>query len=172
MKTAFELALDSQRNTMIKFATKLTRCEHKAKDLFQESAIKAFQNQDKLDDLEKFKSWFSTILYNTFINGYRKQARRRELLNNVNGQLPHFFNRSKDYNAGFENLKLQDVRELSKQVGPNSYKAFNLYTEGHSYKEISQDLDIAIGTVKSRIHFARNRMKKLTQQHNIAQYRQ
>lgn len=166
--TTYEEAFQSHYALMLKFATRLTKCEHKAKDLLQDAAIRAFKHQDKLDDMAKFKSWFSTILYNTFINNYRKMARRRELLEATSGRSLHFFHQSKDYNQGLEKLKADDIHELSANVGPNSFAAFKLFLKGYSYKEISRKLNIAVGTVKSRIHFARTRMKVLTRQHQIA----
>jgi RNA polymerase sigma-70 factor (ECF subfamily) len=148
-------------NDMIKFATRLSSCEHKAKDLVQEAAFKAYRHSDQLEDESKFKSWFSTIVYNVFITHYKKQVRRREIMAMAVDE-HHFFNKKSSRNHGLEKLKVNDIYSLTKKVGPSSFAAFKKYIEGYSYKEISQLLGIAIGTVKSRIHFARTSLKKLS----------
>lgn len=155
-------------STMYKFAVRLTRSRDDAKDLVQKAAIRAYQNREKLDDVEKFKPWFSTILHNTFINDYRKKSRRRDLLDAQMNNEFYFFNRSKVKNEGYESLKEQDILRLTKHVGRKSLDAFFLFLRGYSYKEIASMLDIAIGTVKSRIFFARSKMQEITKDYDIA----
>lgn len=150
------------------FAKKLTKSETDADDLIQDASIRAYENREKLNEASKFKSWFNTIMYNTFLNQYKKRSRRRSILNSTEASLPRFFNRSTDTNKGFEQLKYEDVFDLCQRVGDASYQAFVLYYEGYSYKEIADQLGIAIGTVKSRIHFARTKMKQLTKEYSIA----
>ncbi|MDX1684835.1 MAG: RNA polymerase sigma factor [Saprospiraceae bacterium] len=150
------------------FAKKLTKSEQAANDLVQDASLRAYQHREKLNEVDKFKSWFNTIMYNTFLNQYKKRARRRRILNSTEASVPRFFNKSTDVNDGYEKLKHDDVFELCQRVGDSSYKAFVLYYEGYSYKEIAKKLKIAIGTVKSRIHFARSKMKKLTKKHSIS----
>lgn len=164
----FSECLKSNMHQIFPFAKKLTKSEQDANDLVQDASIRAFEHKEKLNEADKFKSWFNTIMYNTFLNQYKKKTRRRKILNSTEASLPRFFNRSTDHNRGFEKLKYNDVFELCQRVGDSSYSAFVLYYEGYSYKEIADQLDIAIGTVKSRIHFARSKMKQLTKAYSIA----
>lgn len=164
----FSKKLQSNMFQILPFAKKLTKSEQDANDLVQDASIRAFEHRDKLKESSKFKSWFNTIMYNTFLNQFKKRSRRRRILNSTEASIPRFFNRSKDHNRGFEKLKYDDVFDLCQRVGDSSYEAFVLYYEGYSYKEIAAKLDIAIGTVKSRIHFARSKMKKLTKAYSLA----
>jgi RNA polymerase sigma-70 factor (ECF subfamily) len=150
------------------FAQSLCKSSADARDLLQETAIKAYQNIDKLDKHEKFKSWVSTILHHNFISKYRKGARRMQLLSREKGLDGHFFNKSTSHNIGYEKLKADDIRMLSSRVGKDSMKTFRLYYAGYSYKEIAEKLGIAMGTVKSRINFARNKMKTVIIQSDLA----
>lgn len=155
-------------STMYKFALRLTRSQSDAKDLVQKAAIRAFQNKEKLDNPEKFKPWFSTILHNTFINDYRKSSRRKSLLESQMNSSAFFFNKSTVTNKGYEDLKSEDILKLTNKVGDKSLEAFFLFLRGYSYKEIAELLDIAVGTVKSRIFFARSKMQEITKEYDIA----
>ena len=162
MKTDdFSRLFKEHEHQLFLFAQSLSKSEADAKDLLQETAIKAYQNIDKLDQDDKFKSWMSTILHHSFISKYRKVSRRRDLLTKEKGLPGHFFNKSTSDNLGYENLKEEDILLLTGLVGKDSMHAFKLYYIGYSYKEIAEQLDIAIGTVKSRINFARTKMKSL-----------
>ena len=169
MKTDdFSRLFTSHEPQLLLFAQSLCKSEADAKDLLQETAIKAFQNIKSLDDSDKFKSWIATILHHNFVSMYRKVSRRRDLLANEKALPGHFFNRSTSFNYGFEHLKQEDIMTLTNSVGTESMRTFELHYAGFSYKEIAVELDIAIGTVKSRINFARNKMKKLLYQSGIA----
>lgn len=152
------------QDDFLRYACHLTRSEHLAKDLVQTSASKACQHYDKLDDLSKFKPWFTRILYNSHISNYRKKKRRRELMQ-VQGSSPNaFYNRLTCSNEGLENLKAQDVKSLRKYVNADAFAAFEMFSHGYSYKEIAEAMSIAIGTVKSRIFNTRRKMMRLSQE--------
>jgi len=150
------------QNDFLRYARHLTRSEHRAKDLVQTSATKACQHIDKLDDLSKFKPWFTRILYNSHISNYRKTKRRRELMQVQGASTNAFYNRLTCANEGLENLKAQDVRNLREVVNEDAFTAFDMFSHGYSYKEIASAMSIAIGTVKSRIFNTRKKMMRLS----------
>ncbi|NND08375.1 MAG: RNA polymerase sigma factor [Saprospiraceae bacterium] len=160
-KTEFSRHYRKEHTNLFGFALKLTRSSADAKDLMQDAAIKALKNCESFRDPAKFKSWFSTILYNTFINKYRRQSRRRNLLDGQKDVSGLFFNRTKAINKGYEDLKKQDIEALMQLLSAANCRAFKLYETGYSYKEISEMQDVPIGTVKSRIFFVRNKMKNI-----------
>ncbi|NND32140.1 MAG: hypothetical protein HKN76_06065, partial [Saprospiraceae bacterium] len=84
---------------------------------------------------------------------------RQELLQKNGQSEAYFYNASSTSNAGYDQLKKQDLLEIAQSVGKKSYHAFKLYHYGYTYKEIAAILDIAIGTVKSRINFLRSKVK-------------
>lgn len=159
--SAFSKHYKQNWQDLLRFARKLTKSDSDAKDLMQDAAIKAFNHRKSFHARSKFKSWFSTILYNTFINKYRRKSRRRVLLNEQMNTSGLFFNQSTTINRGYEMLKKEDLKDLMKSISIDNVKAFQLYNQGYSYQEISEMQQIPIGTVKSRIYFVRNRMKKL-----------
>jgi len=160
-KQEFSTALQIHYDYLFRFARKLSGCEPDAEDLVQNASIKGYRNREKLDDVENFKPWMSTILYNIFVSEYKKQRRRRELLS-INGSSESFFyNVSKTQNLGYDRLKFQDLIQIASNVGKKSFEAFELYLTGFSYKEIAESLRIAIGTVKSRINFVRKKVQEM-----------
>lgn len=165
----FSTALESNYEYLFHFARKLTGSESDAQDLVQNTALKAYRNRNKLDDIKNFKAWITTILYNIFVSDYHKRRRREELLA-LNGTSDAFFyNVSSCINQGYDNLKTKDLISITRKAGRKSYEAFELYLIGYSYQEIADNLEIAIGTVKSRINFVRTKIKDLYQHLNIAE---
>jgi RNA polymerase sigma-70 factor (ECF subfamily) len=158
---SFSSALSSNHRYLFHFARKLTGNEDDAKDLVQNTSLKAFRNREKLDDIKNFKAWITTILYNIFVSDYHKRRRRQELIAKNGGSEAYFYNVSTCINRGYDNLKTEDLLTLSQKVGRKSYEAFELYLIGYSYQEIADLLEIAIGTVKSRINFVRTKVKEL-----------
>ena len=158
---SFSSALTLNYNYLFHFARKLTGNEFDAQDLVQNTSLKAYRNRDKLDDVRNFKAWITTILYNIFVSDYHKNRRRQELLAQNGKSDAYFYNASSCANNGYDNLKSQDLIGLAKRVGKKSFEAFELYLIGYSYQEIADMLEIAIGTVKSRINFVRTKVKDL-----------
>ncbi len=165
--TEFNHCFQSNATYFQCFAQKLTKNVADAKDLVQDACIRAINKRDSFSDLPKFRNWFSTIIYNTFINKFRRKSRRQELLAKQANTRGLFFNRRTEANQGYEVLKCADIKSLMQSISENNLEAFRLYEEGYSYQEISDIQDIPIGTVKSRIFFVRNRMKSLLEEENL-----
>ena len=165
---SFSSALTLNYNYLFHFARKLTGNENDAQDLVQNTSLKAFRNREKLDDVRNFKAWITTILYNIFVSDYHKRRRRQELLATNGKSDAYFYNVSSCVNKGYDNLKSEDLLSLARKVGRKSFDAFELYLVGYSYQEIADMLEIAIGTVKSRINFVRSKIKDLYQHLSFA----
>lgn len=144
-------------NLLFRFAIKLTKSEAKAKDLLQDTALKAYSKRESFKG-NQFKSWVSTIMYNTFINHYRAAKRRAKLVEHL--QIKNLMAPKREStNKGYLKLLEDDVQKQIEAVGPKSKAALSLHTKGYAYKEISDELNIPIGTVKSRINYAREKAK-------------
>jgi RNA polymerase sigma-70 factor (ECF subfamily) len=141
------------------FAYKLTKSNADAKDLVQDSALKAFKKKSQLESSDKFKAWFSKLMYHSFISNYNRFKRRSQLLN-INGtHHTMFFNKITTHNSGLENLKFRDIVKVSKDISPKFNRPFEMHFKGYSYKEISTQLNVPVGTIKSRINTARTKIK-------------
>jgi RNA polymerase sigma-70 factor (ECF subfamily) len=162
----FERLLRPHLDRLYRFAYRLTGSKAEAEDLFQDVLVKLF---DKLDDLIKIEepgSWISRVLYNHFIDDRRRFARQR-LVSVDEGQLPPG---GVDSLAGTDNPahdaeRLEDMIRLERALKELSeeHRIVVLLHDGEGYK-LSEIQDITgdpIGTVKSRLHRARARLREL-----------
>ena len=142
------------------FAVSLTHDQERAKDLFQETLYKALANRDKYSTGTNIKAWLFTIMRNIFINDYRRRIKQRMIFDNsANEQL---FNSVKliTINEGEDSIPLKEIINAIYQI-PQIFKVpFLLYFEGYHYHEISESINEPLGTIKSRIHFARKLLKE------------
>ena len=156
----FNELLLGNANPLRPFAVSLTRDQEIAKDLFQETLYKALANQDKYSTGTNIKAWLFTIMRNIFINDYRRKAKQRTIFDN--GANATLINSGKIIvnNEGENSLQLKEIFKAIYQL-PQIFKIpFLLYFEGYRYQEISESLNEPLGTIKSRIHFARKLLKE------------
>ncbi|MEM9920632.1 MAG: RNA polymerase sigma factor [Bacteroidota bacterium] len=157
-KTQFEEKYTQIEGQMTAFALKLTRNMEDARDLKQETLCKAYEKLHTFKEGTNFKGWMNTILYNTFINLYRKKKKRRKVLKPVDDFLFATESQTIDGNA-YNNIMLKEIKEMINRLTDTCRIPFKLFLEGYRYKEISDQLDIPMGTVKSRINFARKSLQ-------------
>ncbi|MDL2313228.1 sigma-70 family RNA polymerase sigma factor, partial [Bacteroidales bacterium OttesenSCG-928-B11] len=132
--------------------------EEKAKDLLQDTYVKALSNIDKFKEASNLKAWTYTIMKNIFINDYRKNFRYVLVFDSSDEAF--LLNRSRNSSDIEPDSRLRE-KELLAAVErlPEEYKApFKLLVEGYKYREIADLLDMKLGTVKSRIYFARKQL--------------
>jgi RNA polymerase sigma-70 factor (ECF subfamily) len=165
MSTAeFNQLLVSNADFLKPFAVTLTRDSDAAKDLFQETLFRALSNKDKYNVGTNIKAWLYTIMRNIFINNYRRRAKQQTifdstpnefLLNSSTGaQLP---------NQAESTLRLKDIQAAIHNLPEIFRNPFLLYFDGYKYHEIAELLEEPLGTIKSRIHFARKLLKEQIQ---------
>lgn len=144
---------------MYNFALRLTRNEDRAKDLVQETSIRAFRYREKFKPGTNFKGWIATVMRNLFINHYRKEARRRTVNEPV--EQFEFALESKVItpNEGEANLRLAELYRQINSIGKIYSVPFLMHFRGYEYQEIAERLDLPMGTVKSRIHTARQKIR-------------
>ncbi len=157
----FSQEFNGLENILFSFAMKLTKNREDAKDLMQETAMRAYRHRDKFTMGTNFKSWCSTIMRNTFINQYRKAKLRR----NVNEPIESFLfaveNKNVIPNQGEMNIRMKEYKSIFSEIGDIYSIPFLMFYQGYEYKEIASYLEIPIGTVKSRIFLARKKLKDL-----------
>jgi len=145
------------------FAFRLTANADNARDLLQETNLKALNYCDRFERDSNFKAWTFTIMKNTFINNYRRQINFR-IINEFDGL--SVLNQMKS-DLTLDPASLIGLKELEKNIESMDDKLripFKMKHEGFKYKEIAEILDLKLGTVKSRIFIARKElMKKLTE---------
>ncbi len=138
----------------------LTKDMESAKDLIQETLYRALANREKYNAGTNIKAWMYTIMRNIFINNYRRSAKQNTIFDNTPNDFLLDYNQVTTANAAETNLSLKEIKEAVYNL-PDIFKnPFQLYFEGYKYHEIAHILSEPLGTVKSRIHFARKLLKQ------------
>ncbi len=138
------------------FAISLCGNVDRADDLVQETLVRALSHLDKFERGTNLQAWLFTILRNLFHSEYRK--RRREI-EDPEGALAAKVAVMPEQGA---NLDLQDVRLALAKLSPEQREALLLVgAEGMTYEEAARICDTHVGTIKSRVNRARNRLVQL-----------
>lgn len=142
------------------FAISLTRDQETAKDLFQETLYRALANKDKYSSGTNIKAWLYTIMRNIFINNYRRKAKQKTIFDSTQNEGLINSSQAVVNNGAESSLRMKEIQEAIHQL-PQIFKTpFLLYFEGYRYHEIAESLNEPLGTIKSRIHFARKLLKE------------
>lgn len=158
--TAIEFSnqLISMEDSLERFALSLTSNREEAKDLLQETYVKALIYKDKFEAFTNLKAWTYTIMKNTFINNYRKAKRENTTFDNTkdnfylnNSRVSHIMQPESEFS-------FQELNKAVNALEDEFRVPFIMHTEGYKYKEIAEELNLKIGTVKSRIFFTRKKL--------------
>lgn len=160
-----ELQLGKMKNSLSFFALSFTKNKDDAEDLVQDTLLKAVRYADKFEAGTNLKGWLYMILKNTFINEYRKRTRQKSFMEESMA-LSADYQVNSAGNLGFNRCVNDDIHKALKMLPYDYYYPFIKYFEGYKYHEIAEELNIPIGTVKTRIHGARVLLKK-----NLKMYR-
>ncbi|SFC12974.1 RNA polymerase sigma-70 factor, ECF subfamily [Flexibacter flexilis DSM 6793] len=165
--TRFEKEMLIYAAALYNFAFRLTLDEDDANDLVQDTFLKAYRFYDSYQPDTNAKAWLYRILKNTFINEYRRKSKAPV---KVDYQEVESFYNSDDIDEQITNdLRTESVQDL---IGDEVANALNRLDvdfrtaiilcdlEGFTYEEMAKILDIPIGTVRSRLHRARNLLKE------------
>jgi len=156
----FQTLVDSHYAPLYRFALSLSRTEHDAADLVQDTFLAWASKGHQLLDRSKAKSWLFTTLHRRFLEGQRRSTRFQHLeITSVEAELP-------DLEPELLNqLDAQIVVDLLAQVDPQFRAAVALcYLEDYSYEEVAAILEVPLGTVKSRISRGIAQLKALLKQ--------
>lgn len=145
------------------FAKQLTHDEDDAQDLLQETFVKALSYKSYYQDKSNLKAWLFTIMKNTFINQYRRKARFSTIVDRTDQK--HFINKAnkKDATEPQTVLNCKEITQEVESLDETYRKPFQMHCDGYMYKEIADELNVPVGTIKSRIFQARKKlMNKLS----------
>ena len=158
----FQAKMDTVKNELYSFAYRLSGNRDDAEDLLQESYFKAYKYFHQLRDTSKFKEWIFQITANQFRNQLKRRKRERtyfvEDFNTVT-EKPQVDNCNPD--IIFDEADLSEkVRAAINSLHPKMKTALILFElQSFNIEEVSRILGISPGTVKSRLHYARKRLK-------------
>ncbi|MDX1404487.1 MAG: RNA polymerase sigma factor [Woeseiaceae bacterium] len=164
-RTTFDALLRPHLERLFRFAYRLTASRAEAEDLFQDVLLKVYTRLDDLLDVAEPAPWLCRVMYNHFIDNRRRFARAR-LVSVPEGQLP---------GAGLDSLagdldpqrdaeRLDNIMRLDRALAALSdeHRLVVLLhdAEGYKLQEIQQITGDPLGTIKSRLHRARARLRE------------
>lgn len=155
----FNTKLDSLSVLLHSFAYNLTKNMEDSKDLFQETAFRALTNRDKFRPGTNFKAWMFTIMKNIFINNYRKKVKANTIMDSTDNL--YYINSSSVIigNRAESDIMMQELTTMIEELDESIRVPFVMHYHGYKYQEIAEYLQLPLGTVKSRIFFARKELK-------------
>jgi len=155
----FNQILLSSAEFLRPFATTLTRDAEAAKDLFQETMYRALANKEKYNVGTNIKAWLYTIMRNIFINNYRRKSKHNIVLDHTANDFLLNYKQVTVANEAISNINSKEIQEAIFNLPEIFKNPFLLYYDGFKYHEIAETLHEPLGTIKSRIHFARKLLK-------------
>ncbi len=158
---SFQERLLALQGNLLNFAIMLTSNRDDAYDLLQDTTLKALDNEDKYTDNTNFKGWVFTIMRNIFINNYRRASRANTMVDTT-ADLYHL---NLPQNSGITSPEnAYSVREINDVINSFSddYRLpFSMHLAGYRYSEIAVRMHLPVGTIKSRIYYARQRLRRM-----------
>lgn len=163
----FEEELLPQIEALYTFAYHLTYNEEDANDLVQETYLKAHRFIESYQAGTNAKAWLFRILKNAFINQYRKKSKRptevdyEEVINFHDEEDSNYSSYHDLREEMFQGMMGDEVTTAINSL-PVDFRVIILLCdiEGFTYEEISKIVNIPLGTVRSRLHRARNTLKE------------
>lgn len=163
---AFERLVRPHFDRLYRLASRLTGARAEAEDLFQELLVKAFTKLDDLVEIDEPGSWLCRVMYNLFIDEKRRFARRR--MHTVEeGSLPGegLAGLPGSDDPAYDHVRAEKLQRLDRALAQLSdeHRIVVLLhdTEGYKLKEIQELTGTPVGTVKSRLHRARARLREI-----------
>lgn len=166
----FNYQLTTLEGALERFALSLTSNREDANDLVQETYLKALTYRDQFADYTNLKAWVYTIMKNSFINKYRRSVRENTTFDNTKDL--YYLNNTghSDSNNPISEMSAAEIQTHIDRLEDQFRVPFEMHKNGFKYKEIAEELDLNIGTVKSRIFFGRKKLMEAMEGGNYKNY--
>ena len=147
----FNTRLDQLTALLYSFAYNLTKNMEEAKDLYQETSLRALSNRDKFHPGTNFKAWMLTIMKNIFINNYRKKVKANTIIDSTDNQF--YLNSSSviTNNSGESNIMMEELTAMLDNLEDSIRIPFIMHYEGYKYQEIADHLELPLGTDRKSV---------------------
>lgn len=161
MATSIESRLLALQSNLLNFAYMLTSNRDDAYDLLQDTMVKVLDNEEKFAENVNFKGWVFTIMRNIFINNYRHNVRAATIID----QTEDLYHLNASQDSVIDSVEgSYAVGEITAAINsfPDEYRVpFSMHVAGYKYNEIAEKMGLPLGTVKSRIFFARQKLQSI-----------
>lgn len=162
---SFKNRLTEHYTALNNYALMLTKDKENASDLVQETVLKAMRYEAKFSEGTNLKGWLFTIMKNTFINEYRRNVKRNTFLDSTDNTFYLDSAPVKAKNDAELKFIRKDLEAAISQLPKDLEYTFRRNMLGFKYHEIAEELNIPIGTVKTRIFVARKKLRKLLEEY-------
>ena len=157
----FNSQLASLQDNLTYFAQSLTQNADDARDLVQETYLKALTYRDKFEANTNLKAWTYTIMKNTFINNYRRNVKMSTKFDNTNDLIYLNSGSASEEATPDSILSHKEISEVVSKLEDEHRIPFQMHHQGYKYKEIAEHLELSESQVKSRLNKAREKLKQL-----------
>jgi RNA polymerase sigma-70 factor (ECF subfamily) len=140
---------------LMSHAVSLTGDKVDAEDLVQETALRALKNKDKFRENTNFQGWLYMIMKNLFLNSKRRSNRITAV------EDMSIYQKQLSYAPIDKKMEYRDALDGLKGLTRSLRRPLLMHTQGFKYQEIAERLDVPLGTVKSRIFFAKRKMSQI-----------
>ena len=158
--TSFQANLMNLQSNLLNFAYMLTSNRDDAYDLLQDTTLKALDNQDKYAENTNFKAWVMTIMRNIFINNYRRTARAATVVDTTDNLYHLNLSQDSGFESPEESYGASEITMAINEFSDEYRIPFSMHVAGYKYNEIAEKMNLPLGTVKSRIIFARKKLQE------------
>jgi len=162
----FNKNLVGLKNSLEIFAQKLTYNKEDARDLTQETFVRAISYRNQFAADTNLKAWTYTIMKNTFINNYRRKIKANITFDNTDDL--YFLNLGDEtvHDDPVSSYSKKEIESHIEQLEDELRIPFEMYLQGYKYREIADQLGMKLGTVKSRIYSTRKRLAETLHEYN------
>ena len=158
--SAFQQQLMSLQANLLNFAYTLTNNRDDAYDLLQDTTVKVLTNSEKYAEGTNFKGWVFTIMRNLFINNYRRASRSQAIVDTTEDCYHLNLCQDSGITSPEGSYTEREIRDAIAEFDPKYGEPFAMHVAGYKYNEIAEKMDLPLGTVKSRIFFARQALQE------------
>lgn len=158
-ENTFRKNLLNLQSNLMNFAYQLTADREAAADLLQDTTLKALDNEEKFTSDSNFKGWVMTIMRNIFINNYRKTVRQATIVDTTDDLYHINISQESALESPEGSITVKEINAILESFDEEFRVPFNMHVAGYKYSEIAEELNLPVGTVKSRIFFARKRLR-------------
>ncbi len=145
---------------LLNFAYMLTSNRDDAYDLLQDTTLKALDNEEKYAENTNFKGWVFTIMRNIFINNYRRNVRSATIVDTTDNLYHLNLSQESRFESPEETYGAAEITDAINEFADEYRIPFSMHVAGYKYNEIAEHMHLPLGTVKSRIFFARKKLQE------------
>jgi RNA polymerase sigma factor (sigma-70 family) len=157
----FNYQVTRMQSSLKNFALSLTMNGDDAKDLLQDTLLKALKYRDKFVDQTNLKAWLYTIMKNTFINNYRRKVKANTIIDGTKDLYYVNIPQNSGHVSPESSYNSSEIEKVVEELEDEYRIPFMMHFNGFKYKEIADELSLPIGTVKSRIFLARKKLMEV-----------